>query len=173
MESNTVYTRAFTQLGSSERIDPEVVTILEEYVCTMYGIKNERDVNEARTYLFKKLYGPGDSDKPLEKLKSADPCCLPPCKDVLVQKIKRTNYVAHMWMNAQHSDPVKFCPDGNGWRVKDQKIEFVWFEGKQSPSKIFAESGKTLNDLNDEDSDDENGRLEYSLSSDEDGEDFS
>ncbi len=88
-ERNQVYTRAFTQLGSSETIDQEVVTILEEHVCTMYGVKNEREVNGARTYLFKKLYGPGDSDKPLEKIKSVDPCCLPPFRDVLLQKIKR------------------------------------------------------------------------------------
>ena len=84
MESNKKYTEAFAQLGSSEKINPEVVTILEEFVCSMYGMKNERDVNDARTHLFKKLDEPGDLDKPLEKIKSAVPCCLSPCEDVLM-----------------------------------------------------------------------------------------
>ena len=126
MESNKKYTEAFAQLGSSEKINQEVVTILEEFVCSMYGMKNERDVNDARTCTFKKLYGPGDLDKPLEKIKSADPCCLPPCKDVLVQKIKRTHYITHVWKNTQHSDPVRFCSEGTGRRVQDQQtLELV------------------------------------------------
>ena len=112
-------------------------------------MKNERDVNDARTHLFKELYGPGDLDKPLEKIKSAEPCCLPPCKDVLMQKIKGTHYVTHVWKNAQHSDPVRFCPEGNGWRVQDQqKLEFVWFECKQTPSKIYVDYDETLDYLN-------------------------
>ena len=76
MESNK-YTEAFTLIGSSETIDPEVIAILEEYVCYLYGMENERDVNDARTELFKRLCGPGDLGKPLEKIKSTDPCCLP------------------------------------------------------------------------------------------------
>ena len=174
MECNKKHKEAFTQLGSSEVIDREVATILEEYVCSMYGIKNERDVNEVRTRLFKKVYGPGNLNKPLEKIKSADPCCLPPCKDALMQKIKRSNYVAHMWKNAQHSDPVTFSPEGNGWRVHDQdqqKLEFVWFEGKQTPDKIYVENDEALDDLSDDF--DENESHEYSISSDEDEDELS
>ena len=73
-----------------------------------------------------------------------------------------------MWKNAQHSDPVKFCPEGNGWRVQDQqKLEFVWFEGKQTPNTVNAEYDETLCDLNDGDFD-EYESVEYNLSSDED-----
>ena len=169
MESSKAYTQAFSQLGSSKEVDQEVLSLLEEYVCSMYGVKKEKDVNAARTYLFKKLYCPGDLDKPLEKLKSADPSCLPPCKDVLLQKIKRTNYVAHLWKNAQYSNPVKFNFNGSGWRVDHNSMEFVWFEGEQSPCKIFVESGETRNALSDEGSFEENELQEYSLSSDEDG----
>ena len=91
MESNNKYTEAFAQLGSPEKINQEVVIILEEFVCSMYGMKNERDVNDTRTHTFKKLCGPGDLDKPLEKIRSANPCCLSPSKDVLMQKIKSTH----------------------------------------------------------------------------------
>ena len=72
-------------------------------------------------------------------------------------------------MEEQHSDSVKFFPDDNEWRVQNkQKLEFLWFEGKQSHSKIFAEYSKTMDDLTDENLDDENEALKYSLSSDED-----
>ena len=54
-------------------LDPEVIAILVEYVCNLYGMKNERDVNDARTQLFKRLCGPSNLGKPLEKIKSTDP----------------------------------------------------------------------------------------------------
>ena len=77
-----------------------------------------------------------------------------------MQKIKRTHYVTHVWKNAQHSDPVRFCPEGNGWRVQDQQtLEFVWFEGKQTPSKIYVDYDEMLNDFNYDDLD-ENESLE-------------
>ena len=75
--------------------------------------------------------------------------------------------MTHVWKKAQHSDPVKFSPEGNGWRIQDQqKLECVWFEGKQTPSKIFIENDETLNEINDDLN--ENQSLEYSLSSNED-----
>ena len=73
-----------------------------------------------------------------------------------------------MWKNAHQSDPVKFSLDGNGWRTDNHKIEFVWYEGEQSPSKIFVEAGEAVNILGDEESDEENELQEYNLSSDED-----
>ena len=60
MESNKKYTEAFTLLGSSETIDPEVIAIIEEHVCYFYCMKNERDIKDARTQLLKRLCGPGD-----------------------------------------------------------------------------------------------------------------
>jgi len=67
--------------------------------------------------LFRKLYAPTKPDQPLEKIKSSHPCCLSPCKTVLEQKLRRTNYVARIWRNARLAQPVEFGPDGHGWRV--------------------------------------------------------
>ena len=77
-----------------------------------------------------------------------------------------------MWKNAQHSDQIKLSPEGNGWRIQDQqKLECVWFEGKQTPSKIFIENDETLNEINDNTI--ENESLESILSSAEDEDEFS
>ena len=107
-----------------------------------------------------------------KKIKPADPCRLPPCKDVLMQKIKRTNYITNFWKNAHHSDPVRFCPEGNGWRAKNQeKLECVWFQGEETPEKIYVDNDEVLNDLSSDDFD-ENESLEYNFSLDEDEEEF-
>ena len=52
-----------------------------------------------------------------------------------------------------------------------KKINFVWFEGEQTPDKIYVDNDEVLNDLSSDDFD-ENESLEYNLSSDEDDEEF-
>jgi len=117
------FASAFGQLGSSRSVGAEVGAIIEEYVCAMYGVRNVTDVNEARYHLFRKLYAPTKPDQPLEKIKSSDPCCLPPCKTVLEQKFRRTTYVARIWRNARLAQPVELGPDGHGWRVVNDKLQ--------------------------------------------------
>ena len=144
----------------------EVGAIIEEYVCAMHGVRNVTDVNEARYHLFRKLYAATKPDQPLEKIKSSDPCCLAPCKTVLEQKLRRTNYVARIWRNARLAQPVEFgpeSPDGHGWRVVNDKLQFVWFEGPQNPPNVSFDS-LDEDDGDSEDDDDIQGR---DISSDE------
>ena len=113
--------------------------------------------------LFRKLYAPTKPDQPLEKIKSSHPCCLSPCKTVLEQKLRRTNYVARIWRNARLAQPVEFGPDGHGWRVVNDKLQFVWFEGPQNPPTVSFDS-LDEDDGDSEDDDDIQGR---DISSDE------
>ena len=76
------------------------------------------------------------SKKSPSKLKRSDPALLPPCKTELVQKIKRTNYVASVWRNADTSNPVKFSAHSNGWILLDGKYRLNWFDGDQIPAEI-------------------------------------
>ena len=94
MVKNVQFLSIFALLGASEKVDSKVSATIEEYVCCMYGLKNLADVNEACLHLFRTLYAPKRPENPMDKIKSADSCCLPPCKPVLVQKLKGTNYVA-------------------------------------------------------------------------------
>ncbi len=61
------FTSAFSNLGTTDVVDAGVASVLEEYVCTMYGIQNVKEVNESRFLVFKKLYGPKPLDSPLKK----------------------------------------------------------------------------------------------------------
>ena len=157
------FASAFGQLGSSRSVGAEVGAIIEEYVCAMYGVRNVTDVNEARYHLFRKLYAPTKPDQPLEKIKSSDPCCLPPCKTVLEQKLRRTNYVARIWRNARLAQPVEFGPDVHGWRVVNDKLQFVWFERPQNPPNVSFDSL----DEDDGDSEDDDDIQGCDISSDE------
>lgn len=166
MLKNEQFLSAFAQLGASEKVDSTVAATIEEYVCCMYGLKNIADVNEARLHIFKTMYAPKRQDHPMDKIKSADPCCLPPCKPVLVQKLKRTNYVANIWRNSNLAQPAPRPPKGHGWAIDLGKncLKFVWFEGPQSPNNIDL---GPLGDANLADNDEDDELLVYSASSDE------
>ena len=42
---------------------------------------------------------------------------LPPCKDVLIQKLARCNYVAYLWKHAHLRDPlINMQPTDHGWK---------------------------------------------------------
>ena len=166
MVKNERFLSTFALLGASEKVDSKVSATIEEYVCCMYGLKNLADVNEARLHLFKTLYAPKRPENPMDKIKSADPCCLPPCKPVLVQKLNCTNYVANIWRNANPAEPAPRPPNGYGWDIVEGKncLKFVWFEGPQSPNNIDL---GPLSDENQADSDEDDELLVNSTSSDE------
>ena len=59
-----------------------------------------------------------------------------------------------------------------GSRPRSAKVRiFVWYEGKQTFSKIYVENDEALDDFSDDL--DENDSVEYSLSSDEDEDELS
>ena len=91
MIKNEELLHIFTRLGQSDIVSSEVSVTLECYVCALYGKHNSSDVNAARYKILYKMHAPHTGDKPLEKIKSADPCCLSPCKTTLQQKIKRSS----------------------------------------------------------------------------------
>ena len=167
MVKNLRFLSTFALLGASEKVDSKVSATIEEYVSCMYGLKNLADVNEARLHLFKTLYAPKRPENPMDKIKSADPCCLPPCKPVLMQKLNRTNYVANIWRNANLAEPAPRSTNGYGWDIVEGKncLTFVWFEGPQSPNNIDL---GPLCDENQADIDEDDELLVNSTSSDED-----
>ena len=100
---------AFSETDMSENVQPMVSTGLEEFVYVMYGIPNETNVKNAGFSIFSNMYSPKKNEEtPMNKIKSTDPSFLPPCKDSLQQKIKRSNYVAHVWKNDNHSNSVEY-----------------------------------------------------------------
>jgi len=86
MVKDSRYVEAFSGLGRSSSVAAEVAAVIEEFVCILCGVRTLKDVNLARFHLFRKLClskkGP-----PIQKIKSSHPCCLPPCRAVLEQKL--------------------------------------------------------------------------------------
>ena len=119
-------------------------------------------VNEARYEVFKSKYAPSSIQSPLAKIKGADASMMPPCQQVLLQKVKRSNYVAFMWKHAHTAEPVLEHPEDHGWTLQNGQYRVKWYDGEQMPGDI---SNSVIQDvLTDNDSDSEL----YAASSDED-----
>ena len=55
---------AFCQTGTSEIVSPQVAAVLEEFVCAIYGVHIETNVNNARFIIFKNLT-PKNDESPM------------------------------------------------------------------------------------------------------------
>ena len=167
MKNSDISMSAQSQLGSSEVVHNDVANIIERYVCAIYGLRNFNSVNEGRLHLFHKMYAPKKYSDPLLKIKSTDPCCLPPCHKVLHQKLLRTNYVPFLWKNARKANPIDFDPIGHGREIQNGKLVMTWYEGEQVPKDFIDTNSVTLEKSHDDDVDLE---CSYTYSSDEDTE---
>ena len=103
LEKNEEYQIAFGSLGFSETISENTLASLEKFTCEMYPKRGKKvpapTVNEARLFAFLKVFKPTKKD-PLAGIKGIDGSNLPPCHSVLLQQIKRTNYICSIWNNA-------------------------------------------------------------------------
>ena len=172
-EKNPLHLEGLGNIGETTTFD-DSDSLLEKYVCSLYGQKALSSVNEARLRIFTQKYKPTDPDSPLENIKSLDAGMLPPCKNVLMQKIARCNYVTYLWKHADMKDPLENMePTDHGWREVDGVYLPVWFTGSQMPAVLsdtmqpqdVAEAEEDDNDDIDNFTDDESED-----ESDEDGE---
>ena len=70
------------------------------------GYRELTSRNKARYLHFKSKCKPKEAAKPLECLKNVDPCLFPLCKQVLIQQIKRSWFIAKLCKNAAVADPL-------------------------------------------------------------------
>ena len=64
---------------------------------------------------------------------------LPPCHSVLLQKMKRTNFVAKAWMSSVSSHPLEMDATDHGWKMTDDgSYKICWFDGDASPKSLDA-----------------------------------
>lgn len=140
LKKNKYFQDAFIKLLQSEHTElttsNEVVRIIEEYVCRVYSLKTKNDVNKGRYEIFEKRYiCRNESEKILKKsIVGYDPSSLPPTKQELLQQIKRTVLIANVWCNAHMRCPTQKLPESYGWTVIDNRYQYYWFDGPQSPS---------------------------------------
>lgn len=108
LEKNVNYQNAFASLGSSECVNEEVTFLLEKFTGEMYPKRGRRvapsSVNEARLFAFLKEFKPTKKN-PLSGIKGIDGSNMPPCHTVLLQQIKRSNYICSFWNKATEMEP--------------------------------------------------------------------
>ena len=97
---------AFAALDMHPTVPGHVMSTLESFVCAMYARPKMGSVNKARYDIFERTYAPKKpTSNPLQQIKGINPTSLPPCSDVLSNKIKRTNLVTWVWKHACRQDP--------------------------------------------------------------------
>lgn len=99
--------------------------------------KKLTNVNIARHVMFQQTYAPKSISEPLGAIKGVNPSSLPPCRKVLLKKLKRTHYVAAMWKNASSQKPCTSAPEENGWILDNGKYSIDWYDGDQLPTDIY------------------------------------
>ena len=84
--------RLFRELGVNLANTDGLISMAEEYVCALYGLKKIREVNAARFELFKhRLHSSGVIDLSV----------IPPCQSVLLLHLHRAALTAFYWKNAK------------------------------------------------------------------------
>ncbi len=90
------YIQAFAMLGVTEELDPVMVTDIETLCYQLFSKPRITSVNMARYVHFLDNFKPEKNSEPLKVLNGVDASLFPPCKSVLLKKIKRTKCVACM-----------------------------------------------------------------------------
>ena len=96
-----------------------------------------RDINEARCSYFELKCKPKHTKSTLDSIKSVEPSLFLPCRQVLLQQIKRAWYIAKLYKNATEEDPAhSITPLDYGWQLSEGKMQIKWYDGEQVPFEI-------------------------------------
>ena len=127
--------RTFAAIPNSLELSSCVFNIVQRYVCLMYRKTGFEDVDEARYEIFLEKYKPR-SDGRLSCSGKMDASLMPPCKKVLVEKVKRAHLIARRWTSAPYPCPPPDCPEEAGWQHCDGEFKILWFEGDPLPHTV-------------------------------------
>ena len=166
MMKDTRFADAFSSLGNAEKIDSAVADEIERFTCNLYGFSKLTYVDDVRHALFQQKYLPKQNSSPFEKLQAFNPSSMPPCQQVLHNKIRRANFVASMWKKSNAKTPIVMKAEDNGWNLDNGRYSINWFTCPQLPNTIID----IISDLDEQtdDSDDEASSIQAaSYSSDE------
>ena len=158
MKSHTRSLDAFKDFGEKE-IDDSTVTIIEEFVCHMYGYKKQTSIHQVLALVFEAKCKPKQKGQPLDCIKNIDPKTFPPCRRVLLEQIKRAWYIIRLYKTATTAYPAQQLAEIDyGWKLSDDHefLDIKWFEGEQVPAAVeniveLEESDEEV--INDSDSD--------------------
>ena len=106
--------------------------VLESLEYSTFGYSKLASINEARYLHFKSKGKPKEASKSLDCIKIVDLCLFPPCKQVLMEQIKRSWYTVKLRKNALVVDPLaNYTQLHYGFELIDGYIK--WFDTEQVP----------------------------------------
>ena len=112
------------------------MAVIETFTCVIYGCNRETSVNAVRHILLKKMVG---DEENLTELSKIDLSKLPPCRDSLIQHVKRVNYRLANYKKSK--DPIFWRPnptDGHGWQKNENGImEPLWCASPVLPQTLI------------------------------------
>lgn len=156
LEKMPRYVVVLKNLGMSWNVPQSLIDELEEFTCAMYGKARFRSVNELRLFRIKEKC----DDKPIDALRNVEMAILPPCRNCLIQHIRRVNYQVSIWKNAHIAQPNIPTPsEDHGWTRVNEMIEPLWIQGDILPSSMVD----MLQDTLEEESSEEDEEVEEEI----------
>lgn len=116
-----------------------VKQILEKFTCDIYGYQNSNNINEVSYQTFLKQNKPTQTN-PFGQIKNTDPSFLPPCQKVLLNKIKRCNFVCKLWNNTFDPNPLgEMKPENHGWELNKDNKSYIpkWNPVNHLPTSLL------------------------------------
>ncbi|XP_066920827.1 uncharacterized protein [Clytia hemisphaerica] len=130
MIQKSEYVKAFAELGTTWDISEENVSILEAFVCHMYGKKDSLElgisIDDLRYNIYCRKNGKVSSES------------LPPCQNVLRQHIKRANYQARIWRMCLDPWIDRCDPSDHGWGVDDGGLFVNWMTCNPALTEVLT-----------------------------------
>ena len=98
----------------------------------MYRKKNLKKKVDVRTEIFmEKCNSKTDGDK-ISCAKKLDTGTMLSCECVLLNKIRRTKFVAKTWISSIEASSPNDSPFNFGWKLVDRIYQLLWFQGDLS-----------------------------------------
>ena len=66
---------------------------------------------------------------------------------VLVQKLRRTNFIARLWLSSTEPHPPGDLPEEFGWKLQDGSYKINWFSGDTTPSMLDVTLSEEQEDI--------------------------
>ena len=95
MNKHEKFVNVFMILGDLQ-LTNEIMNITEEFTCHLYGYTKQTNIHEVTKIHFENKTKPKPSKKPLNCIKLIELTTFSPSKDVSIQRIKRSWFVAKL-----------------------------------------------------------------------------
>ena len=118
------FCETLNKLGRTWDITEEMLSVLENFVCCLYGQKNFSSVNEARYIIF--------------RLKCSNDAELPPNRDCLKQHVLRANFQCAIYRRSLQNIISSPSPTGHGWQLEaENELLIKWMEEAPAPELVL------------------------------------